>query len=144
MEWWIWILIGLALLIGEMVTPGGLFMLFFGMAAVLVGVLAGIGIGGPLWMQWTLFAVFSLLMLIFLRKKFKAFWSTSPGDKQIDELIGQVALVSEKISGNKTGKVELRGAQWNARSSDGRDLAPGVRCRIERVEGLTFFVREEI
>jgi membrane protein implicated in regulation of membrane protease activity len=34
MEWWIWILLGLVLLLGEIVTPGGFYILFFGVGAV--------------------------------------------------------------------------------------------------------------
>ena len=30
MEWWIWVVLGLALLLGEILTPGGFYLLFFG------------------------------------------------------------------------------------------------------------------
>ena len=38
MAWWTWILFGLALLVVEMLTPGGLFALFFGLSALAVSV----------------------------------------------------------------------------------------------------------
>jgi membrane protein implicated in regulation of membrane protease activity len=37
MDWWIWVVLGLVLLIGEIVTPGGFYLLFFGIGAVVVG-----------------------------------------------------------------------------------------------------------
>ena len=32
MTWWLWAFLGLFLLGGELVTPGGFYMLFFGIA----------------------------------------------------------------------------------------------------------------
>ncbi len=43
MIWWYWMLLGLVLLGAEMVTPGGFYILFFGLAALVVGTLAGAG-----------------------------------------------------------------------------------------------------
>ena len=37
--WWFWVLLGFLLLFLELVTPTGFFLLFFGVAAVLVGLL---------------------------------------------------------------------------------------------------------
>ena len=48
MEWWTWILLGLLLLLAEIVTPGGFYIIFFGVGAVVVGVLAGFDAAGPL------------------------------------------------------------------------------------------------
>ena len=37
MIWWYWMLLGIVLLGAEMVTPGGFYILFFGLAALIVG-----------------------------------------------------------------------------------------------------------
>src|SRR3990172_6584356 len=37
MPWWIWVLAGPGLLIAEVASPGGVFAVFFGVAAILVG-----------------------------------------------------------------------------------------------------------
>ena len=42
MVWWSWMVLGLALLGAEMTTPGGFYILFFGLSALLVGTLAGL------------------------------------------------------------------------------------------------------
>ena len=47
MLWWVWILLGFLLLLAEVLTPGGLYLLFFGVAAILVGLLAGLNLIGP-------------------------------------------------------------------------------------------------
>ena len=46
MIWWYWLVLGLVLLGLELATPGGLLALFFGIGALLVGVLALLGIAG--------------------------------------------------------------------------------------------------
>jgi membrane protein implicated in regulation of membrane protease activity len=63
MEWWIWILLGLLLLLAELLTPGGFYIIFFGVGAVVVGVLAGFNVAGPLWFQVILFSVLSVIAL---------------------------------------------------------------------------------
>ena len=37
MGWWLWMLLGFALIVCELTTPGGFFFLFFGLGAVAVG-----------------------------------------------------------------------------------------------------------
>ena len=59
MQWWLWILVGLALLAVEVVVPGGIILLFFGAAAIILGILTVIGFGGPVWFQWLLFSLTS-------------------------------------------------------------------------------------
>ena len=67
MQWWHWAVLGLALGLLELATPGGFFILFFGIGALLVSVLSMLGIAGPLWLQWTLFPVLSVIPLFFFR-----------------------------------------------------------------------------
>ncbi len=40
-------------------------------------------------------------------------------------------------------KAELRGVPWSARAASGIALRKGQRCRVERVDGLTLWVRAE-
>ena len=61
----------------------------------------------------------------------------------VDSFIGEIAKVVDEIAVNGVGKVELRGASWSARNVGATPLSIGGRCRVERVEGLTLFVRAE-
>jgi membrane protein implicated in regulation of membrane protease activity len=67
MQWWLWLVLGLVLVGTELLTPGGFFVIFFGAAAILLGVLGGLGLGGPVWLQWLLFSALSILSLAFFR-----------------------------------------------------------------------------
>jgi membrane protein implicated in regulation of membrane protease activity len=143
MVWWLWMLLGLALLFVEAATAGGLFALFFGLSAMVVGVLTAVGLGGPLWVQWVLFTVVALLCLVVLRGPLKARLNVDGVDKPVDQLVGAEALALEELPGGGTGKVELRGASWSARNGTGATIPKGARCRVERIDGLTLWVRPE-
>ena len=69
MEWWLWVVLGFGLLGCELLNPGGFFFLFFGLGAIVVGALAGLGVATEAWVQWLLFTVVSLVCLIPLDRK---------------------------------------------------------------------------
>ena len=140
MSWWAWILFGVGLLVVEMVTPGGLFALFFGIGALATGALVGAGFGGPTWLQWLFFAGLSLLLLGILRRR----WRGKLGAGQpVDGIAGEAALVLAEVPAEGVGRAELRGTPWEARSATGELIASGTRCRVEKVVGLTLFLRPE-
>ena len=58
--WWHWIVIGLLLVLAEMASAGGFYVIFFGVAALLVGLVAAFGVAGPAWAQLLLFSLLSI------------------------------------------------------------------------------------
>ena len=140
--WWIWILLGLVLLLTELVTPGGFYFIFFGTGAVVVGVLAGLQIAGPIWFQVILFLIFSLVSLALFRRKLLKL-TVAGTIPDVDSLIGSTAVVSDEIAINGIGKVEMRGSSWSARNISDQPLRRGERAKVARVEGLTLFVQPE-
>ena len=60
MLWWHWLLLGLVLTALEMAASGGFYIIFFGVAAVIVALLALAGLAGPLWLQMLLFSALSV------------------------------------------------------------------------------------
>ena len=142
MDWWIWILIGLLLALAELVTPGGFYILFFGIGALTVGLLGLAGMSGPAWLQVFLFSVISVAALWLFREKLLQLSQVKTA-APVDSFVGETARVTQDIAVNDMGKVELRGTSWNARNVGSTPLACGARCVVERVDGLTLFVRAE-
>ena len=68
MDWWIWVLGGLVLLLAEVLTPGGFFVVFFGAGAILVGTIKLMGWAGPAWAEWLVFTVLSVASLALFRR----------------------------------------------------------------------------
>lgn len=143
MEWWIWIVLGLALLVLELATPGGFYFIFFGAAAILVGTLTLLGITSTPWMEWILFSVFTAGSTAIFRDKLVKRFGAVTASKDVDTLVGEVATALEGIQPGAIGKAELRGASWTACNTGNQVLSQGQRCRVERVDGLTLFIRAE-
>jgi membrane protein implicated in regulation of membrane protease activity len=140
MAWWLWILIGIALLVVELLTPGGLFALFFGVGALATGVLAFAG--APAVIQWLAFSVISVVLLATLRRVLQERLRAHPG-AAIDSLVGEEVVLLGEIPAGGEGQAELRGVPWKARAASGIPLHAGQRCRVERVDGVTLWVRAE-
>ena len=142
MAWWIWVVLGIALLAAEMAIAGGFFAFFFGLAALLVGILVALGLAGGDAVQWLLFSVLSVLgVAVFRRPVMRAFKMDQPQLKAVDGLAGEDAVVLKDVTPGNVGKAELRGTTWNARSTSSETLVKGQRCKVERVEGLTLWIR---
>lgn len=142
MTWWIWCLLGLLLMAAEVLTPGGFFLIFFGAAGLLVALATAAEITTTIASQGVVFAVLSILLLAMLRRPL-ARRLHAQKRVPVDSLIGEVGIVLVEMSGQGTGSIELRGSAWKARNAGGTTLQVGQRGRVERVEGLTLWVRPE-
>ena len=143
MIWWYWVLLGLVLLALEIATPGGFFVIFFGVAALVVGLLELIRLIEVDWLQWTLFSVLSVTCLAVFRRPLLERMREGERPDTVDSLVGEVAVASTTIASGQYGRAELRGAQWNARNVDDGMLSAGDRCRVVAVRGLEIDIRSE-
>ena len=133
-----WFVAGVGLLLFELVTPGGLFAIFFGFAAILVGILTVLHLAGPEWLQWLLFSLFSIAGVLLLRKPIMQRLGVSAPALPGEEMRGEWGLVTEEVRPGEFGKVELRGTAWNARAN--RTVRVGERVPVERIDGLTVWL----
>jgi inner membrane protein len=144
MIWWYWMFLGLVLLGVEMATPGGFYILFFGLAALAVGTVVGAGLIQAEWLQWLLFSGLAILSLLVFRGPLLARIKTQ--DKEmptVDSIVGESAMPLEDLAPSGTGKAELRGTTWTAHNAGPALLKKGQRCKVERVEGLTLWITAE-
>jgi hypothetical protein len=141
--WWQWLVLGLLLAVAELATPGGFYVIFFGVGAIVVGVLTAFGLAGPTWMQLLLFGLLSVISLLLFRGRLLKTMQPNPQAPPVDLIVGEVAIAAEDMAPGGIGKVELRGSAWSARNSAGTRVARGARCRVVRVDGLTLYVEPE-
>lgn len=142
MPWWAWVVGGLVLLAIEATIPGGFFAVFFGIAAIVVGMLKAPGQSLPAWAEWLLFTVLSVAGLLVFRRPLLQRFALLRG-RPVDQLEGEAAIVLQEVRPGAVGKAELRGSTWSARTSGEAALGAGQRCRVVRVEGLTLWLRAE-
>jgi membrane protein implicated in regulation of membrane protease activity len=143
MLWWTWVLLGFGLLAAEALSPAGFFIFFFGLAAMSVGALVWLEISGPPWMQWLLFSVLSVVSLLLLRPRLMGRFVANSGNTPMPDYVGEVAVLQSGLEPGSVAKAELRGTTWTVRSREPAPLAQGTRCIVERVEGLTLWVRPQ-
>lgn len=144
MAWWIWILLGFGFLVAEVVTPGGFFAFFFGISAIIVGLLAWFSLAGPEWMQWLLFSILCVTTLLYVRPHVAVrFAGSAGGNTPLPEFIGDTAVLLEDLEPGSVAKAELRGTSWTARSRHPARLPRGSRCTVQRVEGLTLWIEPQ-
>ena len=138
----IWFLVGLALLIMEFILPG-LIIAFFGVGAwivALVCLITDIGLNT----QLIIFIIASVLSLLCLRKWLKGIFLGHAVSKQnlkenLDEFIGQKAVVKEKIVPKAGGKVEFHGTNWLAQADE--EIEEGAMVQIIGKDNITLKVK---
>lgn len=140
LTWWLWLLLGLGLLLLELVTPGSFFVFFFGVGAIIVGFLAATDLAGSPPIQWLLFGALSVGGLFLFRKPLQRRTQVSSSG-EVDSIVGEMAIATSDIGVRQIGKAELRGTVWNAQNTGDSDIRASQRCRVERVEGLTLHIR---
>ncbi len=143
MPWWAWFLLGILLLGGEMLTPGGFVLFFFGLGSLVVGILDLVGVTPNPAVQWVCFAALSLTSALLFRKPLLARIQIRTPRSRIDDLSGEIAVPVAELAPGAVGRVELRGTVWTARNGATRPLAAGERCRVVRAEGLTLVLEPE-
>lgn len=147
MSYVFWLSLGLILAVSEFVVPGFV-IIFFGVGAVVTGIVKLLWSGLPDSLALLCFALLSLGSLLLFRKFFRKSFAGGKlvrdggaedgGD--IDETcVGRKVSVVEAIAPGKAGKVELNGANWNAESEEA--LAAGANAVVTKRRGLTLIVK---
>jgi inner membrane protein len=136
--WWYWICLGLFLLLAEIMTAGGFYLLFVGIAGLIVGAVS-VWVH-PAWIQIALFAVLSAVFIATLRKPLVDRVRKTTRQADTPEFIGESARAVEPIAAGKDGKIELRGTIWLARNSGAADLPENAACTIVAREGIKMVV----
>jgi membrane protein implicated in regulation of membrane protease activity len=140
---WHWLVFGLLLVVGELAAAGGFYIIFFGMAALVVGLLGLVGLELPVAIELLLFAVLAGGSLLLFRTRLLKWMQIDPQAPAVDTLVGEIGTVRTSLSPGTVGTIELRGTAWSARNVSGVTLVTGDRCQVLKVEGLTVNVGPE-
>ena len=133
-----WLVLLIVFAASEAITVG-LTTIWFA-AGALVSLIAAL-LGGPLWIQITLFLAVSPLCLAAVRPLAKKHLNDKVEPTNADRVIGAEAQVTEDIDNiHGKGAVIIRGITWSARSQDGGPVAAGTMVKVMRIEGVKVFV----
>ncbi len=143
--WYIWLIIGVLFIVAEIFTAGFV-LLWFGIGALMAGLLALLGLGLPL--QVVAFLAISIALTVASRTIFERFLMRgSPGSELktgMESLPGQVCVVVTSSEGAlREGAVRVFGSTWRAFPTEGEELLrEGERVQIDRVDGSSVYVRK--
>ncbi len=143
MLWWHWLVIGLILVALEMAASGGFYVIFFGIAALAIAGLHVLDLAGPVWVQLVLFSAMSVGSLLFFRGPLLKWMKLDQPGRDVDSLVGDIAVPMEDIPSGAVGKAELRGTVWSARNQAAATIARGQRCKVVDVDRLMIFLKPE-
>lgn len=142
MTWWYWLFMGLVLAGAEIISPGGFYLLFFGIAALIVGALAGIGLVQTDWLEWLLFSILAVVSLLLFRGPLLGMMKTTP-TRPVGTMVGESVIMLGDLPPGHTGKAELRGTTWTTRNDGGSYLSKGQRAAVTKVDGLMLWVSSD-
>jgi membrane protein implicated in regulation of membrane protease activity len=137
--WWIWMILAAICVIGEIFTVG-FFLFWFGIGALVAGVLARLGVGAG-W-QWAAFIVVSGVLFAVSRKFAERFTKKQPPGIGADRFIGKQGIVLEEIDNAKnTGRVRIDKEEWRADSDTAEAIPAGNRVEVIRLDGTHMVVK---
>ena len=125
--WQVWAIVAVLCLILEL-SSGDFFIICFSIGAVF-GVI-GAAIGLNIYWQIAIFALFSLLSVLFVRPVALRYLHKNEPNKpsNADALLGRTGRVTEAIKPGQNGYVQIDGDMWKAVSQ--KDIAVGETVRV--------------
>lgn len=134
MTWWIWCILGFALLVLETFIPAGFFSFFLGISAILVGLLELIFPSISQESHWYIFVALALVLIALFRKRLLA---KKGKGAQFQEILGENIVLEGDIPAGAKGKGELRGTKWKVRNISQEDRKAGESVPVKSVRGFT-------
>jgi len=127
----------------EMAT-GTFYILWFGVAALIIALMMAAFPATPVALQFFLFAVISIASLTVWKLNYKKTSTDSRvGQSQGDE-IGRVGTITKKVSARHTGLIEFAQGVMGSRTwpvvSD-EEIEPGAEAMITAIEGNSLRVK---
>jgi membrane protein implicated in regulation of membrane protease activity len=138
MSYWIWVVLGIALLAFEMFIPVGFYLCILGLASLIVGCVTLVGLVTSFTVQAALFGVLGLFFWLFLAERLQTLLRSKEG--RYDSVVGQVAKASEEIAPGARGVGELWGTVWKLENAGSSNIHVGDECVVVGSDGLTLQV----
>ncbi len=137
---WNWLILSIVLFIMETVAPG-VYFIWFGVAATIVGVVA---LSVDIAWQWQLvmFGCIAMVSVLFFRYYSSAMFS-SPDEAQLNDrgsyYVGRIVKIEEAIVSGR-GRARVGDSLW---SVEGPDMPAGASAKVVAVNGIVLIVEEK-
>ena len=127
--WQIWAVVAVICLILEL-TAGDFFIICFSIGAVFAAITAALG--GSIYLQLLMFAVFTLISLFWVRPFARRYLHKGEDNRvsNADALLGRQGRVVETIKADGFGRVQIDGDIWKAVTNETADIPEGTNVRV--------------
>lgn len=136
--YWHWWILGLVLLVAEMLSPTGFFLLWIGAAAILVGAVSWLVPALGWEVQVVMFGVLSVASF-FVWRRFRPALTDSDQpslNRRGHSYVGRTFTLTAPIV-NGIGKLHVDDSQWRI---SGPDVEAGAQVRVVAADGSTLRV----
>jgi len=127
--WQMWAVIAVVCLILEL-TAGDFFIICFSIGAVFAAITAAVG--GGIYLQLLMFAVFTLISLFWVRPFAQRYLHKGEDNRvsNADALLGRLGRVVETVKADGFGRVQIDGDIWKAVTNEMSDIPEGANVRV--------------
>lgn len=141
-EFWYWLILGVAFIALEVFAPGAILM-WFGFGAIVTGIVLWVFPDMGLALQILLFAIVSGVSVLAWRQSRFFREEATPSDdptlnNRLNSHIGKEYTLTDAIV-NGRGSMRVADSNWRVR---GEDMPAGTRVRITAVDGILFIVEK--
>lgn len=135
----LWTLIGFICLILEL-TSGDFFIMCFSIGAFITAI--GAAVGANFTVQVIIFAIASLLCLLFVRPLALKYFHRKDPDRpsNVDAMVGRLGVVTEDIPAKGYGRVKIDGDSWKACGEGDVAIDKGVRVKVTDINSIIITV----
>ena len=136
---WFWVAVTIICVVIESLTLA-LTTIWFGISAFVMVFLAFTPLPFPA--QLFIFVALAMVLLIFTRPVVKQKINQKKIATNYERVIGQIAVVTKKITALDKGAIKLNGMEWTAAVREDIVLEEGSKCIVEEIAGVTAYVKE--
>jgi membrane protein implicated in regulation of membrane protease activity len=143
MQWWAWTAVGAILLVLELtLIAADFYLVFLGVAALVIGIVTLTGLLAAAWLQWLAFGALAAFSMLTFRR-----WVYERLRRKLPVMnsgpAGQTVVLPAELKPGESCRLEYCGSSWSAINGGTSPIVAGTRARIDRVDGLTLVVHGE-
>ena len=140
--WQMWAVVAVVCLILEL-TAGDFFIICFSIGSVFAAITAALG--GGIYLQLLMFAVFTLISLFWVRPFAQRYLHKGEDNRvsNADALIDRQGRVVETVKADGFGRVQIDGDIWKAVTNEPADIPEGRSVRVVGRESTIITVVSE-
>ena len=136
---WVWVAVTIICVVIESLTLS-LTTIWFGISAFVMVFLAFTP--PPFPAQLLIFVALAMVLLIFTKPVVKKKLSQKKIATNYERVIGQIAVVTKRITALEKGYVKINGMEWTAAVKEDTTLEEGSKCMVEEIAGVTAYVKQ--